>query len=283
MTIALEQPPPDVPTTSIEPARRQLAIDLRPLWEYRQLLFFLTWRDLKVRYRQTVLGASWALLQPLLATVVFTVFFGRVAHLGSDGVPYLIFSFTGTLPWTYFANAITNGSSSLVMAASMVTKVYFPRVALPISAVLGCAVDFLCAAVLLIPMMVWFDFAPRSRLLTLPLFFLLATAAALGITFFLAALNVRYRDVKYVIPFLMQMWMFATPVVYSASHLGRPWRWLYDLNPMVGVVDGFRWAIIDAGPRPGLSTITSVAVTLLLLSGGVAYLQHVDQSLADVI
>ncbi len=274
---------PKLATVKIEPAARRLSLELQPVWEYRQLLYFLTLRDLKVRYKQTVLGASWALIQPLLATIVFTVFFGRVAHLGSQGVPYLIFAFAGTLPWTYFANATTNGSNSLVNAAAMVTKVYFPRMALPISAVLGCAVDFLCAAVLLVPMMAWFGLAPTLRLLALPLFFLLATGAALGLAVFLSALSVSYRDVKYVIPFLTQLWLFATPVVYSASGLTQPWRTLYGLNPMVGVVDGFRWAIIGTGPSPGFTTLASVATTLVLLCGGAIYLRHVEQSMADVI
>lgn len=281
MDVSVEQP--NFPTIEIEPPHRGLTLELESLWAYRQLLFFLTWRDLKVRYKQTVLGASWALLQPFLATVVFTVFFGRVAHLSSDGVPYLIFSFAGTLPWTYVANATNQGSLSLVNASAMITKVYFPREALPISAVLGCAVDFLCGAVLLIPMMAWYGFAPTLRLLTLPLFFVLATGIALGASLFLSALNVKYRDVKYVIPFLTQMWLFATPVVYSASGLSEPWKTLYGFNPMVGVIEGFRWAIVGAGPVPGYSTLASIATTLVLLAGGALYLRHVDQSMADVI
>lgn len=282
-SMAAAEPTIEIPTVTIEPPRGRIGLDLGPLWEYRQLLFFLTWRDLKVRYKQTVLGASWALLQPLLATIVFTVFFGRVAHLKSDGVPYLIFSFAGTLPWTYFSNAMTTGSNSLVSAASMITKVYFPRIALPISSVLGCAFDFLCAAILIVPMMAYFDIAPTLRLFTLPLFFLLATATALGMSFLLAGLNVRYRDVKYVIPFLTQMWMFASPVVYSASGLSEPWKELYGLNPMVGVVNGFRWAILGKGPAPGVTTVASVAMAVILLVGGAVYLRRVDQSMADVI
>jgi lipopolysaccharide transport system permease protein len=273
----------DVPTVTIEPPRGAIGFDLKPLWEYRQLLFFFTWRDLKVRYKQTVLGASWAILQPLLATIVFTIFFGRVAKLPSDGVPYLLFSFCGTLPWTYFSNAITTGSNSLVSAATMIAKVYFPRIALPISAVLGAAFDLLCASVMLIPIMAWYGTAPSLRLLTLPLFFLLATTAALGMSFLLSALNVRYRDVKYVLPFLTQLWMFATPVVYSSASLQQPWRTLYGLNPMVGVVDGFRWAITGAGTVPGLSTLVSAGSALVILVGGTVYFRKVDQSMADVI
>jgi len=281
--MAAAQPTIDLPTVRIDPPRGLIGLDLRPLWEYRQLVFFLTWRDLKVRYKQTVLGASWALLQPFLATVVFTVFFGRVAHLSSEGVPYLIFSFAGTLPWTYFSNAMTTGSNSLVAAATVITKVYFPRIALPISSVLGCAFDFLCGAVLIIPIMAWYGVSPTLRLLMLPLFFLLATVTALGVSFIFAALNVRYRDVKYVVPFLTQIWMFATPVVYSASGLHQPWRVLYGLNPLVGVINGFRWSIIGVGPAPGLTTVASVAMSLTMLVAGAVYLRRVDQSMADVI
>ena len=281
--MAAAEPSIEIPTVRIDPPRGLIGFDLKPLWEYRQLVFFLTWRDLKVRYKQTALGASWALLQPLLATVVFTIFFGRVAHLSSDGAPYMIFSFAGTLPWTYFSNAMTMGSNSLVSAATMITKVYFPRIALPISSVLGCAFDFFCAAFLIIPMMAWFGISPSLRLLTLPFFFLLATATALGVSFLFAALNVRYRDVKYVMPFLTQIWLFATPVVYSASGLHQPWRALYGLNPMVGVINGFRWAIVGSGQAPGLTTVASVATTLVLLVIGAVYLRRVDQSMADVI
>jgi homopolymeric O-antigen transport system permease protein len=277
----------EIPTVTIAPPRGAIGFDVGPLWEYRQLLFFFTWRDLKVRYKQTVLGASWAILQPLLATIVFTIFFGRVAGLKSGGVPYLVFSFSGTLPWTYFSNAMTNGANSLVSAQTMIAKVYFPRIALPISAVLGSAFDLLCAAVILVPIMAWYGVSPSLRLLTLPLFFLLASTAVFGMSFFLSALNVRYRDVKYVLPFLTQLWMFATPVVYLAK-LHHPWVTLYGLNPMVGVVEGFRWAIVGAGPQgafpaPGLTTLVSVGSALAMLVAGAAYFRKVDQSMADVI
>jgi lipopolysaccharide transport system permease protein len=277
----------EIPTVTIAPPRGAIGFDLQPLWEYRQLLFFFTWRDLKVRYKQTVLGASWAILQPLLATIVFTIFFGRVAGIPSGGVAYLVFSFTGTLPWTYFSNALTNGSNSLVSAQTMISKIYFPRIALPISAVLGSAFDLLCAAVILIPIMAWYGIAPSLRLLTLPLFFLLASTAAFGMSFLLSALNVRYRDVKYVLPFLTQLWMFATPVVYVAK-LKQPWQTLYGLNPMVGVVDGFRWAIVGVGPQdkfpaPGLTTLVSVGSALVMLLAGAVYFRKADQSMADVI
>lgn len=275
--------PTNASVVSIEPPRRRLAVEVRPLWEYRQLLYFLTWRDLKVRYKQTVLGASWALLQPLLTTIVFTIFFGHVAHLSSEGVPYAIFAFCGTLPWTYFSNTVTTGSNSVVASASIITKVYFPRLALPISSALGALVDFLCAAVLLVPMMAWYGVAPSARLLALPLFVMLAAAAGLAVAVILSALNVRYRDVKYVIPFLMQLWLFATPVAYSAATLAEPWRTVYALNPMVGVVEGFRWSILGVGPAPGLVTAVSALATAFLLAAGIVYFAAVEKSIADVI
>lgn len=275
--------PSTAPTVLIEPASRRLGIEVRPLWEYRQLLYFLTWRDLKVRYKQTALGASWAILQPVLTTVVFTIFFGRVAHLGSEGVPYALFSFAGTLPWTYFSNATTTGANSVVASASMITKVYFPRIALPISSVCGAIVDFVCAAILLVPLLAWYGVSPSVRILALPLFFLLGTVAALGTSISLAALNVRYRDIKYVIPFLTQIWLFATPVAYSATSLHQPWKAIYGLNPMVGVVDGFRWSILGIGAPPGASTLVSTLASLILLAWGAVYFRHVEQSIADVI
>jgi lipopolysaccharide transport system permease protein len=267
----------------IEPPRRRIGIEVRPLWEFRSLLYFFTWRDLKVRYKQTLLGASWAILQPLLTTVVFAVFLGHVAHVKSQGVPYLIFAFTGMLPWTYFSSGVTIGSASLVSSANIITKVYFPRITMPIASVLGCGVDFLCAAIVLVPMMAWFGIAPSLRLLALPLFFLLATVCTLGLTLFLAALNVRYRDVKYVIPFMVQLLLFASPVVYSAVSLNRPWRVLYALNPMVGVIDGFRWSILGLAPAPGVATVLSLVSGTAILLMGAAYLRAVDQSMPDVI
>jgi lipopolysaccharide transport system permease protein len=270
-------------SVEIEPARRRIAIEVRPLWEFRSLLYFFTWRDLKVRYKQTLLGASWAVLQPLLTTAVFAVFLGHVAHVSSQGAPYLIYAFTGMLPWTYFSSGVTMGSASLVASASIITKVYFPRITMPIASVLGCAVDFLCAATVLVPMMAWYGIAPSLRLLTLPLFLLLATVCTLGVAIFFAALNVRYRDVKYVIPFLVQIWLFASPVVYSAISLHQPWRVLYALNPMVGVINGFRWSILGVAPAPGLTTVLSLVVGAAMLLVGAAYLRAVDQSMPDVI
>lgn len=272
-----------IPIVDIAPAGRRIGLDLGPVWEHRPLLYFLTWRDLKVRYRQTLLGTSWVLLQPILATAVFAVFFGRVAHVSTGGIPYVLFAFTGMLPWTFFANSITNGSNSLVNAASIITKVYFPRAAMPIASVLGCGVDLLCSSVVLIPLLAWYGVSPTLRLLTLPLFFLLGAIPTIGLALFLAAMNVRYRDVKYIIPFLIQIWFFATPVVYSAKSLHQPWESLYSLNPMVGVVEGVRWAIVDAQPAPSATLAVTAAMSVVVFLIGAAYFRHVDQSMSDII
>jgi lipopolysaccharide transport system permease protein len=274
---------PAVPFVDIEPAGRGFMLDFRTLWEYRALLYFLTWRDLKVRYKQTVLGPSWALLQPVLATIIFAIFFGRVAHVSTGGVPYLLYAFTGMLCWTFFANGMTNGSLSLVNAATIVRKVYFPRAAMPIASVLGAGVDLGCAAITIIPLLIWYEVAPTARLLALPFFTILAAVPTIGVALLLAALNVRYRDIKYVVPFLVQVWFFSTPIVYSAASLHGIWKTLYELNPMVGVVYGFRWAIIGSSPAPGIATILSVITGSIVLMVGAGYLNRVEQSMADVI
>lgn len=271
------------PTVLIEPPKRGLDLGLAQLWEYRQLLFFLTWRDVKVRYKQTLLGASWAILQPVAATIVFTIFLGHVAGLSSAGVPYALFSFVGLLPWTFFSTGVLNASNSLVSAASMITKIYFPRLALPISAVSGGAVDLACASLLLPPLMAYYGVAPTVRVLAFPLFLLVAAAAALGVGFSFAALNVRYRDVRYVVPLLVQLWLWATPVVYSASSLDQPWLTLYSLNPMVAPVEGVRWSILNVGPLPGWPTALSCASAFVILFIGLVHFRRTEDSFADVI
>jgi lipopolysaccharide transport system permease protein len=276
-------PTPATPVFEITPPRRGVDLDLAALWEYRHLLYFLTWRDVKVRYKQTLLGASWAILQPLLATVVFTVFFGHVAHLGSEGAPYMLFAFVALLAWTYVSTGFNNAAASLVSGSQMITKIYFPRLALPISAVFGGAVDFACAAILLVPLMGAYGVAPTIRLLALPLFFVLGTCIAFGVGFLFAALNVRFRDVRYIVPFLTQLWLFATPVVYSAHSLHDPWRTLYGLNPMVGVVNGFRWSVLSAGAPPDRSTALSAVAALAALAIGLVYFRKTEDSFADVI
>src|SRR5215216_1177353 len=258
------------PSFQIEPATRWPSVGLRELWEYRELLYFLTWRDIKVRYKQTALGAAWAIIQPFFTMVVFSVFLGKLAKVPSDGIPYPLFSYVGLVPWTFFATGLGMASNSLVGNAHMITKVYFPRFIIPTATVLATAVDFLFAFGMLLVMMAYFHvsglyrIALTANLLWLPLFLLLAFVTALGVGLWFSALNVRYRDVKYVIPFLTQFWMFATPVAYASSLLREPWRTVYGLNPMAGVVEGFRWAMLGVNTRPGPMILVSAAVSLLI-------------------
>jgi lipopolysaccharide transport system permease protein len=268
--------------TVIRPSRGWVSLQLRELWAYRELLYFLTWRDLKVRYKQTVVGATWAVIQPFLTMVVFSVFFGRLANIPSDGLPYPVFSFAGLLPWGYFANALGRSSNSLVGSAHLISKVYFPRLVVPISSVLSGLLDFAIAFVVLLGLMQFYGIRPTPAALLLPLFLLLAMITALGVGLWLSALNVRYRDVGYVVPFLTQLWLFATPVVYPSSLLPEPWRTVYGLNPMAGVVEGFRWALLGStppGPMLALSTLVSLA---LLVSGGF-YFRRAERTFADVV
>ena len=228
----------------IQPSRGWVSLKLRDVWEYRELLYFLAWRDIKVRYKQTVLGAAWAILQPDLTMVVFSVVFGRLLQAPSDGIPYPIFTFCALLPWQLFAHALTQSSNSLVSNERLITKVYFPRLVIPISAILAGLVDFGIAFVVLLGMMLYYGIVPTAAIVTLPLFLLLAVATALAVGLWLSALNVQYRDVRHTIPFLTQIWLFATPVAYASSLIPEPWRAWYGLNPMVGVVEGFRWALL---------------------------------------
>jgi len=267
----------------IRPTRGWASLHLAELWEYRELMYFLTWRDIKVRYRQTVLGAAWAVIQPVLTMVVFSLFFGRLAGIPSDGVPYPIFSLVGLVPWTFVANGLTQSSNSLVLSERIITKVYFPRLAVPIAAVLAGVVDFALAFVVLLGMMLAYGRALSWGILWVPWLLLLALATALGAGLWLAALNVRYRDVRYAVPFLTQIWLFATPIAYPSSLLGDPWRVVYALNPMVGVVEGFRWALLGTGPAPGRVIVVSLVVTLLVLVGGVIYFRRMERTFADVI
>jgi lipopolysaccharide transport system permease protein len=267
----------------IEPTRGWAALKFREIWRYRELLYFLTWRDIKVRYKQTALGVAWAIIQPVVDMVVFTLIFGHVAHLPSEGVPYPIFTFAALLPWTYFAYVMQQSGNSLVYNANMVSKVYFPRLALPISTGLAGLLDFAIAFVVLIGMMLFYHIHPGIQVLLLPLFLLLAIAVALGVGIWLAALNVEYRDVKYVLPLLTQVWLYASPVAYSASLVKGKLAIIYALNPMAGVIQGFRWTVLGVGKAPGLSLVPSVAVTLLLLVGGLFYFRRMEQTFADVI
>jgi len=271
------------PVTIIEPSRGWIRVNLRELWEYRDLLFFLSWRDISVRYKQTLLGATWAVLQPFLSMVVFSLFFGRLARMPSDGVPYPIFSYVALLPWQYFSSAMSQSSNSLVVNSHMLTKIYFPRLVIPLSAILPPIVDLAIAFVVLLGMMAFYGIAPTWNVVWLPLFLLLAIVTALGVGLWLSAMNVQYRDIRYVVPFLAQFWMFASPVTYSTSIVPEQWRALYGLNPMVGVIEGFRWALLGTGTPPGPTVAVSVLVTLLLVLSGLFYFRHMEKTFADVV
>lgn len=272
----------DTPATIIRPAKGWVPIKLHELWEFRELLYFLVWRDIKVRYKQTMLGAAWAVIQPFFTMVVFSIFFGRLAGMPSGDVPYPIFTYSALVPWTYFANALSQASNSLVANERMITKVYFPRLLVPTAGVLGGLVDLSIAFTVLLGMMLFYGIVPTLAIWTLPFFILLATATALGVGLWLAALNVQYRDVRYAIGFLIQFWLFATPIAYPSSIVPEAWRWLYGLNPMAGVVEGFRWALLGQDP-PGLMLAVSIVTVIAVLLGGMYYFKHMERTFADVV
>jgi len=267
----------------MKPASGWVSLDFHAIWEYRELLYFLTWRDIKVRYKQTLLGVAWAVIQPLLMIFVFTLFFGRLAGIPSDGLPYPIFTLTALLPWQLFSRAFTDASTSLVVNERIITKVYFPRLLVPASAVMASLVDFAIAFVLLIAMMFFYGVVPSAAVAALPAFILLALMTALGIGFWLSALDVQYRDVRYTLPFITQLWMFATPIVYPASLVPEGWRLLYGLNPMAGVVEGFRWALLGKTEGPGPMLAVSVAAVLVLLISGLYFFRRMERTFADVL
>lgn len=269
--------------TIIKPSYGWAALNLRDLLLYRELIFFMTWRDLKVRYKQTLLGASWAILQPFLTMVVFSIFFGNLAKVPSDGVPYPIFSYTALIPWTLFSKALQDASRSLVANSHMITKIYFPRMILPLSSVMAGVVDFLIAFVVLLGMMVFFNLFPTINVLVLPLFLLLALVTAVGVGLWLSALNVLFRDINYVLPFLTQFWMFLTPVAYPSSMVPSEWQVIYALNPMTGVVEGFRWALLGTGPPPGIMTLVSSTTAVILLISGMFYFRRMERLFADMV
>jgi lipopolysaccharide transport system permease protein len=269
-------------TTFIRPATSWTSLGLKELWQYRELLYFLTWRDIKVRYKQTALGAAWAIIQPVFMMLVFSLFFGRLAKVPSDGIPYPVFTFCALLPWQLFAHSLTESSNSLVANERLITKVYFPRLVVPIAAVLGGLVDFAIAFVILLGMMVYYGIVPGLAALALPGLVLFAMLTALAVGLWLSALNVQYRDVRYTINFLIQFWLFATPVAYPSSIVPAGWRPLYGLNPMAGVVEGFRWALLGKDP-PGAMLWVSVAVVIALLIGGLYYFRSMEQEFADVV
>ncbi|MBN1454565.1 MAG: ABC transporter permease [Anaerolineales bacterium] len=268
----------------IEPSRGWVSLKLSELIEYRELLYFLTWRDIKVRYKQTVLGASWAIIQPFFTMIVFSLFFGNLAKVPSDNVPYPIFSYAALVPWTFFAYGLQQSSNSLVTSSNLLKKIYFPRLVIPISAVLAGAIDFVLAFSVLLIMMVAYNIWPTVNIVFLPLFFLLALTTSLGIGMWLSAMNVQFRDVRYTIPFITQFWMFATPIAYPSSLIENDTlRMLYGLNPMAGVTEGFRWALLDTDTAPGPIVIVSTIVALLLLIGGMFYFRRMEKNFADVV
>jgi lipopolysaccharide transport system permease protein len=259
-----------------------VALRLRELWAFRELLYFLTWRDIKVRYKQTVLGAMWAVIQPFFTMVVFSLFFGRLAKVPSDGIPYPIFSYSALLPWTYFSTSLGASANSLVGNAALITKVYFPRLIVPIASVVSGVVDFFIAFIVLIGMMAYYGIRPTITIFFVPVFLMLAMITALGVGLWLSAMNVMYRDVRHMLPFITQFWLFATPVAYPSSLLSEPWRTLYGINPMVGVVEGFRWALLGTQP-PGSLLWVSILVAFLLLATGPAFFRRMEHNFADVM
>lgn len=258
-------------------------LKLSELWQYRELFYFLTWRDIKVRYKQTALGASWAIIQPLFTMVIFSIFFGRLAKIPSDGIPYPIFSYAALVPWTFFSNGMAQSSNSLVGSANLIKKVYFPRLVVPVSSVIGGAVDFVLAFAVLLGLMFHYGIGLTLNVVWLPLFLLLAFTTSLGVGLWLSALNVEYRDIRYVVPFLTQFWMFATPIAYPSSLLSEPWKTVYGLNPMVGVVEGFRWALLGTKTMTGPMVYASAFVSLAILVGGAFYFRRMEKSFADVV
>ncbi len=273
----------ELPLIRIEPSQGWVPLKLRELWEYRELVYFLIWRDIKVRYKQTVLGASWAILQPFLTMVVFSLFFGRLAKIPSDGLPYPIFSYAALVPWTLFANGLRQASNSLVGSANLIKKVYFPRLALPLAAVLSGGVDFMLAFLVLLGMMFYYGVSPTINTLWLPLFLLLAFMTSLGVGLWFTAMNVQFRDVHYVVPFLTQLWLFITPIAYPSSLLSEPWRTLYAINPMAGVVEGFRWVLLGTVTAAAPMVIISAVIALVLLVSGAFYFRRMEKIFADVV
>lgn len=273
---------PDEPIVTIQPGKKWVAINLRNLWAYRDLLYFLTWRDVKVRYKQTVLGAAWAIIQPLFTMLIFWLFFGRLAGMPSDEISYPLFALAGLIPWTFFANAITNSGNSLVGSANLITKVYFPRMIIPCAAVGAGLIDLGIAFVLMAVMMAWFGVTPTLYLLALPVLVLLTMLLAIGVGMFMSALNVKYRDIRYALPFCIQLWMFASPIIYPVTLVPERWRWLLQLNPMAGIIDGYRAAIFGrAFDWKGLAIATVVTIGVLVYS--VYSFRRMEKSFADVV
>ncbi len=266
----------------IRPSGGWIPVRLREIWAYRELLYLLIWREVKVRYKQTLLGFGWAIIQPLFMMVVFSLFFGTLAKIPSDGIPYPLFSYTALLPWTLFAEGMARSSASLVRDANLVQKVYFPRLVMPVAGIISPLVDFAIASVILVGMMLYYGYVPTARMLVLPAFIILAMTTALGVGLWFAAVNAKYRDVQYVIPFLTQIWLLASPIVYPSNFLPARFQAIYGLNPMAGVIEGFRWALLGSDPPNSLIAV-SIIIILLILVSGAYYFRHCEKTFADVI
>jgi lipopolysaccharide transport system permease protein len=272
-----------LPVLRIQPSHGVVALNLSELWAFRELVYFLIWRDIKVRYKQTLLGAAWAIIQPFFTMVVFSLFFGRLARIPSDGMPYPVFTYAALVPWTFFANGLAQSANSLVSSSNLLKKVYFPRLAIPFATVLSEVVDFTLAFGVLLCMMLYYGIVPTTNVFWLPLFLLLALATSLGVGLWLSALNVQFRDVRYVVPFLTQFWMFCTPIAYPTSLMDERWRTIYGLNPMVGVVEGFRWALLGTKTAPGPVVFVSAGAAVGILVGGAFYFRRMERGFADLV
>ena len=273
----------EAPVIIVKPAKGWISLKLDELWQYRELLYFLAWRDIKVRYKQTALGAAWAIIQPFFTMVVFSIFFGKLAKVPSDGIPYPIFAYAALVPWTFFANGLSQSANSLVGSANLIKKVYFPRLVVPISSVISGVFDFILAFLVLLGLMLYYGIFPTLIMGWLPFLLLLTLITSLGVGLWLSALNVQFRDVRYTVPFLTQFWLFATPIAYPSSLLSEPWRTLYGVNPMVGVGEGFRWALLGTDTAPGPIIIVSTVVALALLVGGAFWFRKMEKTFADVV
>ena len=273
----------DIPVIRIAPTKGWVALQLKELWAYRELLYFLVWRDVKVRYKQTALGAAWAVIQPVFTMIVFSLFFGRLGKIPSDGIPYPLFTLAALVPWTFFSQGLGQASNSLVGSSNLIKKVYFPRLSIPIASVCSGLIDLSIAFVVLLGMMAYYGVLPTIHVVWLPLLLLLTLVTSLGVSLWLSALNVQFRDVRHILPFLTQLWLFATPIAYPSSLLPEPWRTVYSLNPMVGVVEGFRWALLGTDTAPGPMIVVSALAALAILVSGTFYFRRLERSFADLI
>ena len=279
----MERTPESVERILIQPSKGLFHFDLRELWQYKELLYFLIWKEVKVRYKQMIIGGAWAILQPLLTMVIFTIIFGRLAKIPSDGMPYPVFTYTALLPWMLFAQALTRSGGSLVYNANLITKVYFPRLLVPLSAALAPIVDFIVSFLILLGMLAWYGIPPTLGILALPFFLALTLVTAMSVNLWLAPLNVKYRDVAHTLPFLSQIWMYASPVAYPLSLIPQKWQFLYSINPMVGVIEGFRWALLGKQSPNFMAMVMSIIVVMALFLGGIFYFKKMEQTFADVI